>query len=156
LKSFVYVSPKQLAHVPNTLFEIKIDISIGATCLVDNFEWDAAHDENDGSIEKFAHKTCAELALGGEFVNALVYSMRSQIYNFRTAILNLSTSDDLSRAESRLRIVPYSTNSIFRCAEELEIFSPKIQFITEEDMQKKMKISDRTARRSRRSLYSGY
>ena len=49
----------------------------GNISLVDQFEWDLA-DENN-SPEEFAKKLCADLSLGGEFVTAIVYSVRGQI-----------------------------------------------------------------------------
>ena len=44
---------------------------------MDQFEWDLA-DENN-SPEEFAQKLCADLSLGGEFVTAIVYSVRGQV-----------------------------------------------------------------------------
>ena len=46
---------------------------------MDQFEWDLA-DENN-SPEEFAQKLCADLSLGGEFVTAIVYSVRGQVKN---------------------------------------------------------------------------
>ena len=56
---------------------IKLNIHIGNISLVDQFEWDLA-DENN-SPEEFAQKLCADLSLGGEFVTAIVYSVRGQV-----------------------------------------------------------------------------
>ena len=44
---------------------------------MDQFEWDLA-DENN-SPEEFARKLCSDLSLGGEFVTAIVYSVRGQL-----------------------------------------------------------------------------
>ena len=59
---------------------IKLNIHIGNISLVDQFEWDLA-DENN-SPEEFAQKLCADLSLGGEFVTAIVYSVRGQVKEF--------------------------------------------------------------------------
>jgi len=45
--------------------------------LVDQFEWDLA--ENKNSPEEFAKKVCSDLSLGGEFVTAIIYSIRGQV-----------------------------------------------------------------------------
>ena len=54
-----------------TLFSPQLNIHVGNISLVDQFEWDLANPDN--SPEQFAHKLCAELGLGGEFVTAISY-----------------------------------------------------------------------------------
>ena len=56
---------------------IKLNIHIGNISLVDQFEWDLSDAAN--SPEDFAKKMCADLSLGGEFVTAIVYSVRGQV-----------------------------------------------------------------------------
>ena len=56
---------------------LKLNIHIGNISLVDQFEWDLS-DENN-SPEEFAKKLCSDLSLGGEFVTAIVYSIRGQV-----------------------------------------------------------------------------
>ena len=56
---------------------IKLNIHIGNISLVDQFEWDLAEEKN--SPEEFAKKLCSDLGLGGEFVTAIVYSVRGQL-----------------------------------------------------------------------------
>lgn len=55
---------------------IKLNIHVGNQSLVDQFEWDMS-DENNNP-EEFARKLCAELGLGGEFLNAIAYSIRGK------------------------------------------------------------------------------
>ena len=57
---------------------IKLNIHIGNISLVDQFEWDLSDECN--SPEDFARKICADLSLGGEFVTAIVYSVRGIIF----------------------------------------------------------------------------
>ena len=59
---------------------IKLNIHVGNISLVDQFEWDLADEAN--SPEEFAKKLCADLSLGGEFVTAIVYSIRGQVSVF--------------------------------------------------------------------------
>jgi SWI/SNF-related matrix-associated actin-dependent regulator of chromatin subfamily B protein 1 len=56
---------------------IKLNIHVGNISLIDQFEWDLADETN--SPEDFAKKLCADLSLGGEFVTAIVYSIRGQV-----------------------------------------------------------------------------
>ena len=58
---------------------IKLNIHIGNISLVDQFEWDLSDECN--SPEDFARKICADLSLGGEFVTAIVYSVRGNYYS---------------------------------------------------------------------------
>ena len=54
---------------------------------MDQFEWDLA-DENN-SPEEFAQKLCADLSLGGEFVTAIVYSVRGQVKKPKNAFFSI-------------------------------------------------------------------
>jgi SWI/SNF-related matrix-associated actin-dependent regulator of chromatin subfamily B protein 1 len=56
---------------------IKLNIHVGNISLVDQFEWDLSEEKN--SPEEFAKKICSDLSLGGEFVTAIVYSIRGQV-----------------------------------------------------------------------------
>ena len=56
---------------------IKLNIHVGNISLVDQFEWDLSDERNQP--EEFAKKLCADLSLGGEFVTAIVYSIRGQV-----------------------------------------------------------------------------
>ena len=56
---------------------IKLNIHVGNISLVDQFEWDLSDDRNQP--EEFAKKLCSDLSLGGEFVTAIVYSIRGQV-----------------------------------------------------------------------------
>jgi len=56
---------------------VKLNIHVGNTSLVDQFEWDLSEEKN--SPEEFAKKLCSDLSLGGEFVTAIVYSIRGQV-----------------------------------------------------------------------------
>ena len=62
---------------------LKLNIHIGNISLVDQFEWDLSEENN--SPEEFAKKLCSDLSLGGEFVTAIVYSVRGQV-NFNILI----------------------------------------------------------------------
>lgn len=69
----------------------QLNIHVGNISLNDQFEWDMSEPEN--SPEDFASKLCSELGLGGEFVTAIAYSVRGQLfwhqrtYAFRCVII---------------------------------------------------------------------
>ena len=48
-----------------------MNIHVGNTSLVDQFEWDISCPSNNP--EEFARTLCQELGLGGEFISAISY-----------------------------------------------------------------------------------
>lgn len=56
----------------------QLNIHVGNISLNDQFEWDMGDPTNNP--EDFASKLCAELGLGGEFVTAIAYSIRGQLF----------------------------------------------------------------------------
>ena len=64
-------------------FLLQLNIQVGNTSLVDQFEWDLTNPLN--SPEQFARQLCADLGLGGEFVPTIAYSIRGQLsWHFKT------------------------------------------------------------------------
>jgi len=63
---------------PDSRVIIRLNIHVGNISLVDQFEWDLS-EEDDNAPEKFAHKLCSEMGLGGEFVTGVAYSIRGQL-----------------------------------------------------------------------------
>ena len=55
----------------------QLNVQVGNTSLVDQFEWDLSNPLN--SPEEFAKKLCADLGLGGEFIPTIAYSIRGQL-----------------------------------------------------------------------------
>ncbi|KAG0718943.1 SMARCB1_1 [Chionoecetes opilio] len=91
-----YPSQTIISDHSDTRIVIKLNIHVGNISLNDQFEWDMSEPEN--SPEDFASKLCSELGLGGEFVTAIAYSVRGQLfwhqrtYAFRYAFLGLYPS----------------------------------------------------------------
>ena len=56
---------------------IKLDILVGALCLVDQFEWDLL--AGPDAAESFAAAFTADLGLAGEFTTAVAHSIREQV-----------------------------------------------------------------------------
>merc|ERR1712062_425984 len=114
---------------------IKLNIHIGNISLVDQFEWDLA-DENN-SPEEFAKKICSDLSLGGEFVTAIVYSVRGQLaWHKKTYAIS---DNHLPKVEMA-----------FRNQSESDAWSPFLETLTDAEMEKKIRDQDRNTRRMRR------
>ncbi|XP_037092692.1 SWI/SNF-related matrix-associated actin-dependent regulator of chromatin subfamily B member 1-like [Pollicipes pollicipes] len=113
---------------------IKLNIHVGNISLVDQFEWDLANPEN--SPEQFAHKLCAELGLGGEFVTAISYSIRGQI----------SWHQKFAFSEHSLTTI----GQPFRQRHEADNWGPFLEALTDAEMEKKIRDQDRNTRRMRR------
>merc|ERR1712141_57762 len=114
---------------------LKLNIHIGNISLVDQFEWDLS-DENN-SPEEFAKKICSDLSLGGEFVTAIVYSVRGQLaWHKKTYAFSENHLPEIESA--------------FRNQGESESWSPFLETLTDQEMEKKIRDQDRNTRRMRR------
>lgn len=114
---------------------LKLNIHVGNISLMDQFEWDISEPEN--SPEEFAVKLCGELGLGGEFVTAIAYSIRGQIsWHQKTYAFS----------ETPLPIVEV----VIRNQNEADQWSPFLELLTDQEMEKKIRDQDRNTRRMRR------
>ena len=99
---------------------------------VDQFEWDLA-DENNNP-EEFSKKLCGDLGLGGEFVTAVLYSIRGQLaYHGKSYVFS----------ENQMPAV----ENAFRDQGEADIWSPFLETLTDAEMEKKIRDQDRNTRR---------
>ena len=55
---------------------VRLDLTIGAQCILDEFEWDIA--DNQNCPEAFATSMAADLNLSHEFITAIAHSIHSQ------------------------------------------------------------------------------
>ena len=102
---------------------------------MDQFEWDLADEMN--SPEEFAKKLCADLSLGGEFVTAIVYSIRGQLaWHQKTYAFSENHLPEIESA--------------FRNQSEADTWSPFLETLTDAEMEKKIRNQDRNTRRMRR------
>ncbi|XP_053651049.1 SWI/SNF-related matrix-associated actin-dependent regulator of chromatin subfamily B member 1-A isoform X1 [Cherax quadricarinatus] len=130
-----YPSQNLISEHSDTRIVVKLNIHVGNISLNDQFEWDMASPEN--TPEDFATKLCSELGLGGEFVTAIAYSVRGQLFwHQRTYAFS----------ESPLPCVEVP----FRSQSEAEQWSPFLETLTDAEMEKKIRDQDRNTRRMRR------
>lgn len=126
---------KDFTNLYDSRIVIKLNIHIGNMSLCDQFEWDLS--DPDNSPEDFANCLCRELGLGGEFVPAVAYSIRGQIFWHQQTY---------AFADSPLPCVDVP----FRTQSEAEQWSPTLETLTDTEMEKKMRNQDRNTRRMRR------
>ncbi|KAK7078066.1 SWI SNF, matrix associated, actin dependent regulator of chromatin, subfamily b, member 1 [Halocaridina rubra] len=130
-----YPQQSIIADNSDTRIVIKLNIHVGNISLNDQFEWDMSEPEN--SPEDFASKLCSELGLGGEFVTAIAYSVRGQLFWHQRTYA-------FSEAPLPCVEVP------FRSQSEADQWSPFLETLTDAEMEKKIRDQDRNTRRMRR------
>jgi len=95
-----------IPHVPTTDAEelrilIKLDLTIGDICLIDQFEWDLNNPRN--SPEQFAEIMATELGLSNEFKVRIAHTIREQVtwfvYQLRLSGQDPSAKEKISNPE---------------------------------------------------------
>jgi chromatin structure-remodeling complex subunit SFH1 len=104
--------------------------------------------------EAFARQLAADLGIGGEFLPLIAYSIREQLFRYRRDRLYGSGAgvddDDVELASE-----PLSTG--FRTIDEAEAWSPVLELLTAEEVEKMVMDKERSTRRLRRETarYAG-
>jgi SWI/SNF-related matrix-associated actin-dependent regulator of chromatin subfamily B protein 1 len=126
--------------------QIKLNINVQNENLTDTVEWDIAEPKN--SPEEFANHLCRDLQIGGEFIPSIACSIRGQIAFYRRTF---------AHSDTQLPVI--SGVHPLRSDNEMELFAPRIEVMSEADLDKKLRDSDRNSRRMRRlqsTPYGGY
>ncbi|CEH11834.1 SWI-SNF chromatin remodeling complex, Snf5 subunit [Ceraceosorus bombacis] len=143
-------SASQTRPHPDLRIEIKLDITVGAMNLVDRFEWDI---EDDGtSPEAFAETFAADLGLAGEFKTAVAHSIREQVDVHRRSLALVGHVFDGSEVQDedlRAAFLPPLTLSA-RGEQDAEGFTPRLNQLSEADIDALEREREREARRKRR------
>eukprot|EP00090_Calanus_glacialis_P026394 TRINITY_DN414_c0_g1_i1.p1 TRINITY_DN414_c0_g1~~TRINITY_DN414_c0_g1_i1.p1 ORF type:complete len:371 (-),score=137.99 TRINITY_DN414_c0_g1_i1:150-1262(-) len=135
VESFPSESDNLLKEQRDQRVVIKLNIHVGNISIIDQFEWDLAEETN--SPEDFSRKICADLGLGGEFVTAVLYSIRGQLaWHMKTYVFSETQMPPIENA--------------FRNQSEADIWSPFLETLTDAEMEKKIRDQDRNTRRMRR------
>ena len=126
---------------------IRLDLQIGEMHLLDQFEWpmmpttankgtDLEVAKSQPTPESFARQMCAELGLGSEFASSIAHSIREQLCFAR---LNFDEVPKLyEMKEMPLR-------------KEGDEWKPFIEHLSEDEIDRRAREQERTARRLRRS-----
>ena len=132
---------------------IKIDILVGGTHLIDQFEWDllARHSHD---AETFAATFAAELGLAGEFKTAIAHSIREQATNYLRALAVLGYPfNQLASLDEDIRacfLPAVSPSLISRPHESLDAYTPKLIQLNSTEVLHLEREHERESRRKRR------
>lgn len=118
---------------------LKIDIQCGRLTLNDQIEWDVYNNYN--SPEQFAVGYCAELGLSGEYVTAIAHTILEQVINHRKAAVS---GDDGWQEELPQIVFPPFRHT------HTDVWTPKLDLLTDMDLEKISMAKEREARRARR------
>ncbi|MPC80505.1 SWI/SNF-related matrix-associated actin-dependent regulator of chromatin subfamily B member 1-A [Portunus trituberculatus] len=129
--------------------------------------------EPENSPEDFASKLCSELGLGGEFVTAIAYSVRGQLFwHQRTYAFRMIIAPHHTTSHHITSLLPHHTTTTtnitlpflpppctgssesplpcvevpFRSQSEAEQWSPFLETLTDAEMEKKIRDQDRNTR----------
>lgn len=135
---------------PDMRIQIKLDITVGAMNLVDQFEWDLS--DEGTSAETFASVFAADLGLSGEFRTAIAHSIREQVdVHIRSLVLVGYDFEGGEIPDEELRSALLGpVNKIARLEQEVEAFTPKLLQLSEFEILQLEKEREREARRKRR------
>lgn len=126
-------SSRKRAYPKEQRVIIKLNVQVGNTNLIDQFEWDLT-DENN-SPEEFSKTLCRELGLAGEFYSAIAYSIRGQLAWHR---------------QSSTQALPPIRHNLLRVGMDAEPWGPSVETLSDKEMTKRRRDEDRNTRRMQR------
>ncbi|KNC96804.1 uncharacterized protein SPPG_08006 [Spizellomyces punctatus DAOM BR117] len=131
---------------------IKLDITVGNHCLVDQFEWDLNCRRNNPEL--FADHMCNELGLGSEFKTAIAHQIREQVQTFAKSLLLVDHHFDGQPIDddelSSCFLPPIEASRVIRPPKAKALFGPYYNPVTDLEIEKMEKDRERDARRKRR------
>ncbi|TPX31172.1 hypothetical protein SmJEL517_g05412 [Synchytrium microbalum] len=133
---------------------IKLDITIGNYCLMDQFEWDLNCKRN--SPERFAELMVNELQLGPEFQTAIAHSIREQIQVFAKSLLLVDHRFDgkpVHDEDLASCFLPPITHARRYDINAYNAFGPQLMLLRDTDAEKRDRDDDREVRRKRRQTH---
>ncbi|CAO3613199.1 unnamed protein product [Cunninghamella blakesleeana] len=119
---------------------INLDLQVGKVNLRDKFEWDLSNISTNGP-ELFSKQMAAELGLGGEYVTIISHAIREQLYKQKRQLVEEYGSDQSSSE-------PLA--SAFRRLETSKSWSPQLELLSNEELEKLLIAQERNIRRLRR------
>lgn len=127
-------------YIEDARIPIQLDILVGRTHFRDQFEWDVT---STTPPEVFAKSLVSDLGLGGEFVSVIAHSIHEQIHQTRVSLFDQSFSASPGLA------------SVIREEKDTEDWSPYLEILSDDELEKIMIASERNSRRLRRSTIGG-
>ncbi|CAO3642801.1 unnamed protein product [Cunninghamella echinulata] len=119
---------------------INLDLQVGKVNLRDKFEWNLSN-VSTNAPELFSKQMAAELGLGGEYVTIISHSIREQLYKHKRQLVDDYGTDQGS-------VEPLT--SAFRRIENSKSWSPQLELLSNEELEKILIAQERNIRRLRR------
>lgn len=131
---------------------INLDIISGNIHLTDRFEWEIS--EINNSPEEFVEIYANDLGLGGEFKTAIAHSIREQIETYvkSLALVEHHNGYPVPNDELRYAFLQRVTEPIR--TGQVDDFTPFLNLLNAEELDRQEKEHDREARRKRRQTRS--
>ncbi|KAH6850056.1 SNF5-like protein [Chaetomium sp. MPI-CAGE-AT-0009] len=132
---------------------VKLNITIGAHTLVDQFEWDVNNPMN--SPEDFATSMARDLSLSGEFTTAIAHCIREQAQLFTRSLYSVGHPFDgrpIEDADLVAAFLPTPLPSVFRPQQQAKDYAPYLYENTEAELERTETMFSREQRRQKRSI----
>ncbi|KAL2136648.1 hypothetical protein VTI74DRAFT_2380 [Chaetomium olivicolor] len=132
---------------------VKLNITIGAHTLVDQFEWDINNPMN--SPEEFAASMARDLSLSGEFTTAIAHCIREQTQLFTRSLYSIGHPFDgrpIEDADLVAAFLPSPLPSVFRPQQQAKDYAPYLYENTEAELERTETMFSREQRRQKRSI----
>ncbi|KAK5663936.1 hypothetical protein OQA88_148 [Cercophora sp. LCS_1] len=132
---------------------VKLNITIGAHTLVDQFEWEINNPMN--SPEEFASCMAKDLALSGEFTTAIAHCIREQAQLFTRSLYSVGHPFDgrpIEDSDLTAAFLPSPIPAVFRPQQQAKDYAPYLFENTEAELDKSETILSREQRRQKRSV----
>ncbi|KAK4190419.1 hypothetical protein QBC35DRAFT_471830 [Podospora australis] len=132
---------------------IKLNITIGAHTLVDQFEWELNNPLN--SPEEFAACMARDLSLSGEFMTAIAHCIREQAQLFTRSLYSIGHAFDgrpIEDPDLVAAFLPSPLPSVFRPQQQAKDFAPYLYENTEAELERSETMFSREQRRNKRSI----
>lgn len=132
---------------------IKLNITIGAVTLVDQFEWEINNPIN--SPEEFARVMARDLSLSGEFTTAIAHCIREQTQLFTRSLYSIGHPFDgrpVEEPDLVSAFLPSPLPTVFRPQQQAKEYAPYLYELNEADMEKNEGAFLREQRKQKRSV----
>ncbi|KAK4169234.1 hypothetical protein QBC43DRAFT_307217 [Cladorrhinum sp. PSN259] len=132
---------------------VKLNITIGAHTLIDQFEWEINNPQN--SPEEFAACMARDLSLSGEFTTAIAHCIREQAQLFTRSLYSIGHVPDgrpIEDADLVAAFLPSPLPSVFRPQQQAKDYAPYLYENTETELERTETMLSREQRRQKRSI----
>lgn len=132
---------------------VKLNITIGAVTLIDQFEWEM--NEPDNSPEEFARVMSHDLSLSGEFTTAIAHCIREQTQLFTRTLYGIGHPFDgrpIEEPDLAMSFLPSPLPTVFRPQQQAKDYAPYLYELGDADLERNEVIFAREQRKQKRSV----